>query len=223
VSTPGIPGVASPIGGTPRAATPNSAGTPGTPRSGTPMVSGTPGTPTANTPDQNRTTTQIFAPYRPDGLVQSLRVTAIVNGYCVGGAQTLPGRPDAWRCATGGRILDPCFASATPDTQPLACAVAPWSDEITLLNLTAPLPRDRANGSFSVSAVPWGFQLANGARCQSTPGGNGLIAGMPITATCSDGGQVLGDPDRGGGRWRIFVGRDNTPNLDSQEIVVVWY
>lgn len=214
VATPGTPGSASPI-----------AGTPGTPRAGTPRIGtpGTPGMPTTATNDPNRTTTQIFAPYRPDGLVQSLRVTGTVSGYCVGGAQTLPGRPDAWRCATGGRFLDPCFASATPDTQPLACAAAPWSDEITLLNLTAPLPRERANGTFSVAAAPWGLQLANGVRCQAHPGGNATVAGMQITAACSDGSQLLGDPDRSGGRWRVFVMRDNGVSLESQEVSAVWY
>lgn len=218
VATPGTPGLASPVAGTPSIA--------GTPRAGTPIVGGTPGTPgtpTAAPNDPNRTATQIFAPYRPDGLVQSLRVTATVSGYCVGGAQTLPGRPDAWRCATGGRILDPCFASATPDTQPLACAVAPWSDEITLLNLTAPLPRDRANGAFSVSAAPWGVQLASGVRCQVPPGSGATIAGMQVTAICSDGSQLLGDPDRSTGRWRVFVLRDNSAILESQEVVATWY
>jgi hypothetical protein len=155
--------------------------------------------------------------------VSSLRVSGTVSGYCVAGSESLPGRPDAWRCATGGRILDPCFAAANPDTAPLACATSPWSDELTLLTLTAPLPRDRANAKFDVAHAPWAFQLASGVRCQAVSGSTGMIAGMQVSAACSDGSQVVGMPDRSGGRWRVYVMRDNTPSLEEQEIVAAWY
>ena len=226
-ATPGTPRAA-----TPSLATPGISGTPGTPRAATPSGNATPGTPglagspVAATPGATSTTgtaIQIFAPYRPDGLVSSLRVSGTANGYCVSGSESLPGRPDAWRCATGGRILDPCFASATPDTAPLACATSPWSAEITLLMLTAPLPRDRANTKFDVAHAPWAFQLASGVRCQAVAGSTGMIAGMQVSAACSDGSQVVGTPDRSGGRWRVYVMRDSTPSLEGQEIVAAWY
>ncbi len=153
----------------------------------------------------------------------SLRVNGTVTGYCVAGSESLPGRPDAWRCATGGRILAPCFASATPDTAPLACVASPWSAEITLLTLTAPLPRDRANAKFAVAHAPWAFQLAIGVHCQAVAGAIGAIAGMPVSAACSDGSQIVGAPDRSGGRWRVYVMRDNNPSLEEQEIVAAWY
>lgn len=213
-------------------ATPSASATPGTPRAATPSGNATPGTPglagspVAATPGATSTTgtaIQIFAPYRPDGLVSSLRVSGTANGYCISGSESLPGRPDAWRCATGGRILDPCFASATPDTAPLACATSPWSAEITLLMLTAPLPRDRANTKFDVVHAPWAFQLASGVRCQAVAGATGTIAGMQVSAACSDGSQIVGTPDRSGGRWRVYVMRDSTPSLEEQEIVAAWY
>lgn len=223
LTTPGSSGTLA----TPRAATPSANATPGgTPRPATPGTPGFSGSPIAATPLATvtvGTAIQIFAPYRPDGLVSSLRVSGTVNGYCVTGSEALSGRPDAWRCATGGRILDPCFASATPDTDPLACATSPWSDAITLLVLTAPLPRERANARFDIAHAPWAFQLDSGVRCQAIVGSSGMVAGMQVTADCSDGSQVVGAPDRSGGRWQVFVMRDNTPSLETQEIVAAWY
>ncbi|HEY8598198.1 MAG TPA: hypothetical protein VIL85_07190 [Thermomicrobiales bacterium] len=227
-ATPGTPNAA-----TPGIAIPGISGTPGTPRAATPGGNATPGTtilagsPVAPTPGARLTSgtaIQIFAPYRPDGLVASLRASGTVNGYCIAGSESLPGRPDAWRCATGGRILDPCFVSATPDTAPLACAISPWSAEVTLLALTASLPRDRANAKFDVAHAPWAFQLASGVRCQAISGSTGMIVGMQVHATCSDGSQIVGMPDRSGGSsWRFYVMHDNNPSLDEQEIVVAWY
>lgn len=110
-----------------------------------------------------------------------------------------------------------------PDTQPLACAAAPRPDAIALLNLTAPLPRDRTNGSFSSAGAPWGLQLAPGVRCQALPGDGATVAGLSVTAACADGSQLVGDSDRSGVRWHVFVLRDNNASLESQEVVAVWY
>ena len=49
------------------------------------------------------------------------------------------------------------------------------------------------------------------------------IAGLRINTACSDGTHTLGDPDRTGTTWRIFVMRDNSPNLELEEIAIVWY
>ncbi len=89
--------------------------------------------------------------------------------------------------------------------------------------LTAPLPRDRANTKFDVAHAPWAFQLASSVRCQAVAGSTGMIAGMQVSAACSDGSQVVGTPDRSGGRWRVYVMRDSTPSLEEQEIVAAWY
>jgi hypothetical protein len=166
---------------------------------------------------------QLFAPYRPTGLASNLRVADNINGYCWAGSEALRGRPEAWRCTSGNRVLDPCLEAGGIDPAPLACAASPWSDDIALLTLTAPLPRDRANAAGGMAGHPWAFQLANGARCQLTGSTAPTVAGLRINTACSDGTHTLGDPDRTGTRWRIFVMRDNSPSLELEEIAIVWY
>jgi hypothetical protein len=219
VGTPGTPIPVRP--GPP--ATPGLAGTPGL--ASTPGVAGTPrpGTPTAPPAAAQGTLLQLFAPYRPGGLVSGLRVEGQVNGYCSGGSETLLGRPDAWRCMANNRIYDPCFAADSTDTAPLACTDDPWSGAVTLLTLTAPLPRDRANTAAGTTRNPWALQLANGARCQLIIGASATVAGMRIGAACSDGTQIVGDPDRSAGRWRVYILRDSDPSLTTEEVVVAWY
>jgi len=166
---------------------------------------------------------QLFAPYRPGGLASGLRVEANVNGYCWVGSETLLGRPDAWRCTANNRIYDPCFAADSPDTTPLACAADPWAGKVTLLTLTAPLPRDRVNTAAGTTRNPWALQLANGARCQVIAGASATIAGMRIGMACSDGTQIVGDPDRSTGCWRVYILRDGDPVLTTEEVVNAWY
>lgn len=204
-------------------ATPGLVGTPGTP-----AAPGTPGTPTGGiaagaTPSGGATVVQLFAPFRPAGLAGGLRVTADLRGYCWGGSQALGGRPDAWRCTGENRILDPCFEAGAPEATALACSASPWSDEIVLLTLTAPLPRERANAPGGTMPHPWAIQLASGVRCQIATGATATVAGLRVNATCSDGSATLGDLDRGRARWRVFVMRDNSPTLEQQEIVAAWY
>lgn len=219
---------ATPVSGTPATATRTipASGTPATVIPVRPAPAGTPGitgTPIFATPAGGATVIQLFAPYRPNGLVGGLHVTADVNGYCWSGSEALHSRPDAWRCTSGNRILDPCIEAGNADPAPLACAASPWSAEITLLTLTAPLPRDHANSAGGTTAHPWGLQLASGARCQFIIGATATVAGLRVNAICSDGSYTLGDPDRSRARWRIFVMRDNSPNLELQEISSAWY
>jgi len=214
--TPGTPITVRPV----PPATPGIAGTPGL--TGTPGIAGTPraGTPTARPVAAQGTTVQLFAPYRPGGLASGLRVEANVGGYCWGGSEALLGRSDAWHCTANNRIYDPCFASNSTDTTPLACATDPWAGTVTLLTLTAPLPRDRANTAAGTARNPWAAQLANGARCQIITGTSATIAGMPIGAACSEGTQIVGDPDRSTGHWRVYILRDGDPALTIEAVVI---
>jgi len=218
----GTPGTPIPIRTGPPA-TPGIAGTPGL--AGIPGSPGTPraGTPMASTVATQGTTLQLFAPYRPGGLASGLRVEANVHGYCWVGSELLLGRPDAWRCTANNRIYDPCFAADSTATTPLACAADPWAGSVTLLTLTAPLPRDRVNTAAGTSHNPWALQLANGARCQLIAGASATIAGMRIGAACSDGTQIVGDPDRSTGRWRVYILRDGDPSLATEEVTTAWY
>lgn len=237
-ATPGTPipvRPGPPIGtGTPRsvATATRAVGTPGRPisvRPGPPATPGITGTPrsvrtsTASAVAAQGTAIHLFAPYRPGGLASGLRVEANMNGYCWVGAETLLGRPDAWRCTANNRIYDPCFATDSTAATPLACAADPWAGSVTLLTLTMPLPRDRVNTAATTTHNPWALQLANGARCQAITGASATIAGMRIGMACSDGTQIVGDPDRSAGRWRVYILRDRDPALTMEEVATVWY
>jgi len=221
-STPGTP-IAS---GTPspRAPATRAGGTPIPVRPGPPATPGIAGTPgLTGTPVGAEHHYPTLRPYRPGGLASGLRVEENVNGYCWAGSDTLIGRPDAWRCTANNRIYDPCFAADSTDPTPLACAADPWVGSVTLLTLTAPLPRDRGNTAAGATRDPWATQLANGARCQMSTGASATIAGMRIGAACSDGTQIVGDPDRSTGRWRVYILRDGDPTLTTEEVVTAWY
>jgi putative ABC transport system ATP-binding protein len=70
------------------------------------------------------TTTQVivYEPWAANGLAKGIRAASAVSGYCW--SQSLGTvRPDAYRCATGNYIFDPCFASPYPPSQSqVACA-----------------------------------------------------------------------------------------------------
>ena len=232
VATPSPTATAARAGGTPGTSIPVRPGPPTTPGivappglAGTPGVAGTPrvGTPTALPVAAPETAIRLFAPYRPGGLASGLQIEGHVNGYCWVGSETLPGRPDAWRCTANNRISDPCFAADSSATAPLACAADPWAGTVTLLTLTAPLPHDRANTAAGTTRIPWAIQLANGARCQTIAGASATVAGLRINAACSDGTQIVGDPDRAAGRWRVYILRDGDPVLTTEAVAIAWY
>ena len=61
------------------------------------------------------------------------------------GSSIANGRPDAWGCTTSGGVLDPCFENsfvAPDEATEVACLDTPWSTEVVMLTLTAPLSRE---------------------------------------------------------------------------------
>jgi hypothetical protein len=129
------------------------------------------------------TTVEFFEPWNGDRLWPALRVSGTLIGSCFAGSLAV-NDPDAWRCLSGDRLLDPCFAPPESRLHELACG-SPWSD-ITLLRLDAPLPRDAANHAAGPTAG-WLLQLANGARCALSQGAAGKISGVEILYVCSRG------------------------------------
>src|SRR3712207_1107294 len=83
-------------------------------------------------------------------------------------------RPDAWRCGTA----DPCFAPTLFSATEVACATAPWNNEVVVLTLGRPLPGPEQCSAaptncpreLDLDSPPWALELANGARCRAFTG-----------------------------------------------------
>ena len=142
-----------------------------------------------------------YEPFQGNALHAGFKVSSKVQGYCWDSEASL--RPDAWRCMAGNSLWDPCFSSAIQGSPAVACPGSPFSKTVILMHLTKPLPKRTAVRS---DLMPWGLQLADGARCQIVTGATGLKAGMPVRYGCNDWrGCVLGDNiDRSAQPWRVF-------------------
>jgi hypothetical protein len=129
-------------------------------------------------------------------------------------ASTTSARSNAWRCAIGKVAFDPCVAPA-PNARFVYCPEPASRKRLIAVSLTKPLPLEHANrGSAIASGTPTSLALANGVTCGHENGTTGLVGGLRITYTCSDGQMLLGDVDRGSPRWRIHATpRDGSSNL----------
>ena len=152
----------------------------------------------------------------------TLQITDHITGSCWTGSLANPGRPDAWRCASGSRIYDPCFMAGIQPPA-VACLQTPWATETVLLTLEEPLhiPADPAA---MLAQQPWALELADGVRRTVATTGAGLsIAGMRVTYGCSDGSSAVGTVDRTEPVWRIFMRARGSWVLVLTPIVVAWY
>lgn len=158
-----------------------------------------------------RTDTRYFLPFGGDGLNPALTVTETVSGACTAESLALPHRPDAWDCIDDGdQIYDPCIENPfTGPDQPveLVCAGAPFANEVVLLTVDDPLPRDKegppGEDIFGPWDLPWALELANGDRCVLYHSASAVLAGETVHYSCADGGLILGEVDRGQPVWTV--------------------
>jgi hypothetical protein len=174
-----------------------------------------------------RTSVQYFLPFNSEGLVVGLAVTGQVRGSCFAGSVADPGRPDAWRCTDEqNAIHDPCFENPYHPAvggNVLACAENPWDANVVLLTLTQPLSREKAN-KLDTSAMPWALELANGESCTPLTGTSILIAGQRVNYSCTNGGSILGEPERGSVLWRVHYLTDTrSSSTATVDVVTAWY
>ncbi len=133
------------------------------------------------------------------------------DGSCSTGS-TSSARPDAWRCAIGSVTLDPCFAPA-PNARLVYCPQPGGRNRLVAISLAKPLPRANRRSA----SAPLSLALGGGVTCGHENGTTGLVGGMRISYTCSDGRMLLGDVDRGSPRWRIHA----TPLDGSAKLTLV--
>lgn len=147
-----------------------------------------------------RTVARIYSPFTPTGA--SRLPTVLRQGSCFAGSLAA-NRRDAWRCAVGNLLHDPCFKAAkSPD---LICVSAPWSLTALRLKLTQPLPSSGNRRVPSLTGLPWALQLADGRRCRFITGATKVIGTRRLNYGCNIGPTALwGYPIRSRQPWVIY-------------------
>lgn len=164
-----------------------------------------------------------MVPLEPAGLAAGLTVAARSPGSCWTASLASGSRPDAWRCMAGNRIHDPCFAGFIGADQVAACPTSPWSPEVVLLSLSAPLPGGAARPENLVDGPPWALELASGERCTMLTGATWAVAGMRVNYGCPGEVSVVGEIDRRAPTWKAFVLRTGAVLMGQVEIRVAYY
>jgi hypothetical protein len=157
--------------------------------------------------------TQILA-YVPPTQASS---TPVERGSCWTNSIAAPFRADAWRCAVGNGISDPCFQIPNSSST-LLCNVNPTVEHSTstfVLKLTKSLPAVQVPPGLPPSNWAWLVQLSDGTLC--TP----FTGTLPITATgdvanygCAPGplGKnllVFGELNSSSSAWTAEIGTIN--------------
>jgi hypothetical protein len=108
----------------------------------------------------------VLIKYYPVATVNSPRTT----GECWTAAIATY-RNDAWRCSytpISGRLgnsADPCF-SESPQATSVMCSNSPFGDEpVLIVDLTKPVPLDKAWYENNDPVKPWWIELEDGTRC----------------------------------------------------------
>jgi hypothetical protein len=193
-------------------------------------------TPTAVEPETSvtvtRTDTRYVAPFTPDGLNPSLTVTSTIEGVCTFDSAIANSRPDAWACTTDGGIVDPCFENAylpVDEATEVACLDTPWTSDVVVLTLTAPLAREKEDpGADPAEEVvqpwdlPWALELANGDRCSLMHGTELVMAGQVVHYGCEQGGMILGETDRGQPVWTVTYLAEGEVGSNLVDVLTAW-
>jgi hypothetical protein len=124
---------------------------------------------------------------------------------------------DAYRCISGNRIYDPCFASPRP-AGPLevACLAAPW-DQAEVLRLSGALPTSKPLDG----GRPWAIVLGNGARCVAATGTVPQAGGVTLDYHCTDGRDAGLLPRSGALRSAEYGTADGGP-LRRVSVTTIW-
>ncbi|CAA9583970.1 MAG: hypothetical protein AVDCRST_MAG59-5150 [uncultured Thermomicrobiales bacterium] len=186
----------------------------------------------------NRTDTRYVVPFTRDGLNPGLTVTSTIEGACPFGSSIANGRPDAWGCTTDGGVVDPCFENAylpVDEATEVACFDTPWSGEVVVLRLTAPLSREKEGpgGGPSGAAdtaeeviqpwdLPWALELENGDRCSLMHGTLVVMAGQVAHYGCENGGVILGETDRSQPVWTVSYLAEGEVASHLVDVLTAW-
>jgi hypothetical protein len=178
----------------------------------------TTGNQTASTSTQSADATpatQIIA-YIPPTPASS---TPVLSGSCWTNSIAAPSRADAWRCAVGNGISDPCFEIPNSSSS-LLCDVNPAVSNSTstfVLKLTKALPRAQAVQNIPAAEKVWLIQLAGGRLCTPFEGTRPFTAaGDSANYDCAPGSLgndvlIFGDLNTSSSVWTANIGTLSTP------------
>jgi hypothetical protein len=185
-----------------------------------------------------RTDIRYVLPFTPDGLNPGLTATATAEGVCGFTSSAALDRPDAWDCLSADdQIYDPCFENPfLPPDEPgqVACFASPFSTEVVVLTLTAPLEREKeapdvdtsmaqaAGVSIDPWDLPWALELANGDRCTLLGGTLIVQAGQTVHYGCADGGTILGEVQHQDAVWTVNYLAEGEVASQLVEVVAAW-
>ena len=189
-------------------------------------------TPEPGTASATHTDIRFVIPFGPDGLNTTLTVTGDEAGACSGDSLAALDRPDAWDCiGENDQIYDPCFENpfVSPDEPAeLACVTDPFSPEVVLLSVDAPLLREKeapagqGQNPFAPWDLPWALELANGDRCTLLHGTLYQLAGQVVYYSCEQNGAVLGVVDHGQPVWTVNYLADGDVASSLVEVTAAW-
>jgi hypothetical protein len=173
-------------------------------------------------PHPASTQIRLVLPFTAPGTL-GLTVSAHVTGTCFAGSAADSGRPDAWRCMSGNRIYDPCFAGYLAAKTVVACLSSPTAAAAVVLTPAGGVPLQEANKKDLLTSLPWSLDLVNGARCAVLTGATAAFAGMRVNYGCTNRGSVIGEVDRSPLRWRVFYQAPNATTASLVDVVTAWY
>jgi hypothetical protein len=208
-----------------------------TPFGGQPAVEAQDATPAAG--QSARTDVRYVVPFGPDGLNPGLTATATEEGTCGFPSSAALDLPDAWDCiGASDQIYDPCFENPfilPDDPGQVACLESPFTTDVVVLNLTAPLVRqkevsdpareaaqDAAGVSLAPWDLPWALELANGDRCTLLGGTLTVMAGQTAHYGCEDGGVVFGEVNHVRSLWTVNYLAEGDVASQLVEVVTAW-
>ena len=185
-----------------------------------------------------RTDVRYVVPFGPDGLNPGLTATTEEEGVCGFASAAALDRPDAWDCTGAeGQIYDPCFENPfilPDDPGQVACLESPFTTDVVVLNLTAPLVRqkeapDAGMGLAQAAGValepwdlPWALELATGDQCTLLGGTLTVVAGETAHYGCADGGVVLGEVNHRQPVWTVNYLAQGEVASRLVEVVAAW-
>jgi hypothetical protein len=185
-----------------------------------------------------RTDVRYVVPFGPDGLNSGLTATTEEEGVCGFPSSAALDRPDAWDCAGAeGQIYDPCFENPfilPDDPGQVACFDSPFTTDVVVLSLTAPLVRqkdvpDAGMGLAQAAGValepwdlPWALELATGDQCTLLGGTLTVMAGETAHYGCTDGGVVFGEVNHRQPVWTVNYLAPGEVASRLVEVVAAW-
>ena len=167
--------------------------------------------------------TQVIA-YTPPPPASS---TPVESGSCWTNSIAAPFRADAWRCAVGNGISDPCFEIPN-NSSSLVCNVNPTilnSTSTFVLKLTKPLPQSQPIQNLPAAEQVWLVQLAGGTLCTPFEGTRPFTAsGDSANYDCAPGSLgngvlIFGDLNTSSSVWTANIGTLSAPTSSLPTIV----